>query len=433
MENKPSLKEELIISWEEFVSRCTTHGIMNIHQNKAYFFKVMWLIMFLGMSSFSFYLIVSAADEYLKYEVTTKIKIVPQNRIQFPTLKICDMNPFSTQFAKKQINEYFNASGLTSPFNITTSSKKYMRGLLNFYRDLVNKRNIHLSKEEKKNLGIEFEQILISCSFGNLECLAENFTWSYDDSSNGNCYVFNSGFDSNGSKIPVLLSTQSGTGYSFRLEMILPPPDTYYLDMLQGIRMYIGDSTMEYSKYEHVGLSPGSMTFISMKKTVSKALPKPFSDCNPGSKYSQSGCVDKCYASSSTKYCNCSATSGCFTLEQVKCEHEFRDKFFNENFQNDACSRKCTSKCEQTVYDLIISSFDYPSDNYARNMIDNKDFLFKNQEYAIDSEYLKRNMVGVLVYWKNLEYTLIEESPTTTELGLIANIGGLLGMFKSLR
>ena len=61
--------------------------------------------------------------------------------------------------------------------------------------------------------------------------------------------------------------------------------------------------------------------------------------------------------------------------------------------------------------------------------MNNKDYVFKSQTYSIDIEYLEKNMLALEIYWKNLEYTLIEESPTTTDLDLISNIGGLLGLF----
>jgi hypothetical protein len=109
----------LKLHWEEFVDRCSTHGIIGIYKNKAYFFKLMWLILFLGSSAFCFYLIVKSIDSYLKFEITTKIKITPQVPINFPIVKICDINRYSTEYAKKLFSGFFNSSGLTSPFNIS--------------------------------------------------------------------------------------------------------------------------------------------------------------------------------------------------------------------------------------------------------------------------------------------------------------------------
>jgi hypothetical protein len=196
--------------------------------------------------------------------------------------------------------------------------------------------------------------------------------------------------------------------------------------MVYGMRVFIGDSSMEFSEYEYVGLPPGFLTNIGMKKTVSTALSKPFSDCNSDPEYSQPGCIENCYSLSFPRYCNCSIQN-CLTLEQIKCVHKFHDIFYHDLFPNDDCSKKCVASCERTVYELTTSSFVFPSENYATNIIDNRAYVFKNQNYSIDSDYLKKNLIALLVYWKNLEYTFIEETPTTTELNLIANVGGILG------
>jgi hypothetical protein len=425
MEAKISLKEDLTLQWETFLNRCTVHGFKNIKENKARFFKTMWLILFLLSSAFCFYLIVSSINSYLNFEVITKIKINQQNSIDFPIIKMCDTNTYSTRYAKKLIDSYFNESGINSPFNMTSASEGYMRGRINILRDLVKKKNIHLSIEEKKKLGIELNQMFISGSYGNVEISAENFTWKYENNE-GNCYVFNSGLDSNGSEIPVLSSTQSGPSYGFRLELLLPPSDFYYLDISNGLRMYVGDSSMEFSEYEYIVLSPGSMAYIGIEKTVSKALPYPHSDCNPDFDYSQKNCIKNCYSLSLSEVCNCSVQN-CLTYEQILCEHKFHDKFYSKLFRNDTCSQKCVPSCKRTVYELTSSSFNYPSNNYAKNMIDNKDYLFRNQNYSIDFNHLKENLIGLIVYWKNLEYVSIVETPTTTVLGLIANVGGFLG------
>jgi hypothetical protein len=369
---------------------------------------------------------VRSISDYLKFRVTTNIQIKPQNPIDFPIVKICDVNMYSSEYGKMLIKEFFSSIGILSPFNITTTKKKYMRSQVNFLRDLVRKNNVNLSGAEKKKLSIEFRRVFMSGSLGNEEFSSENFTWGYDDDYSTSCYTFNSGVDSNGSKTPVIKSTQSGIKYSFRLELLLPPPDNYFLDLSNGVRIFVGDSSMEASEYEFVGLSSRSLINVGIKKTVSRALPYPYSDCNPDPGYSQTGCIYDCYELIFTQYCNCSVND-CFSFGQVQCEHEFHDKFFNEIFPTDACSMRCASSCERTVYELSTSSFAYPSDNYAKNLYDNRDVLFKNQNYSISLNHLKNNMIGLLLYWKNLEYTLIEETPSTTELDLIANVGGLLG------
>jgi hypothetical protein len=201
MASKSSLREELILHWKEFIGHSTTLGIVSMQKNNSRIFKLMWLILFLGSTAFCSLLIVSAINSFLMYDVTTTIQIKPKNPIKFPIIKICDVNFFSTEYAKELIREYFNSSGIQNPLNVSTSNKKYIRSYLNFLRDLVKMKSFGLSKEEKKKFSMEFNKIMISCSFGNAECLAESFIWEYIDDLPANCFTFNSGLDSNSSKI----------------------------------------------------------------------------------------------------------------------------------------------------------------------------------------------------------------------------------------
>jgi hypothetical protein len=425
IEAKQSLREQLKDHCDEFLGRSTINGLINIRNNPL-LLKLIWLILFLGSTAFCFFLIVSTVSSYLQFEVITKIKIKQKIPIDFPIVKICDVNSFSTEYAKRVINEHFNASGIQNPFDATNSNKKYMRSAINFLRDLLKHKIIRLSQSEKKKLGMDFSELLVSCNFGNEECTAANFTWKYDNT-DGNCYIFNSGVSSNGSKISTLSSTQSGISNGFRLEVLLPQPELYYMDMVYGLRLYVGDSTMEDSEYEYVGLCAGLLSNIGIKKTVSKALSTPYSDCNLDASYSQDNCIQTCYNTAVLKNCNCSQLT-CFSLEQVTCEHNYHDKFYRELFSFDACSMSCVPSCKRTVYDLSTSDYVYPSDNYANNLLAYKASAFKNQNISsINIDYLRKNLIALTLYWKNLEYTLIEESATTTELELISNVGGLLG------
>jgi hypothetical protein len=427
IESKISMREELRLYWEEFVCNSTTHGLINIQHNKTRFFKLMWLMLFLGAFAFCFLLIVKSIDAYLKFEVTTKIRILPKIPMDFPIIKICDANPFSTNYAKTKINEYLNVSGIESPFNLSTSNLKDMKNVLESLIDFLEVKNFHLNDSDKRKLSTELSAVMISCSFGGVPCSADNFTWKHDYNFMIDCYVFNSGEDVNGSQASFISSSQRGILNGFEIELLLPRADDYYLDRANGIRIFIGDSSMEDKEYEEVDVDPGSKMIIGLKKTVSKALPYPYSSCNPDPSHWQYQCIDKCFNSKSYTKCNCSFFDDCFTLEQFKCARGLFYEFHRELILEDECSMKCVSRCELSFYDLSTSSLDYPSTNYAKNLIDNKNIVFKNFDYPIDLDHLKENMIAINVYFKNLEYTLIEESPTTSELDLIANVGGLMG------
>jgi hypothetical protein len=433
MDSKEDYREELKLHWEEFVGRCTTHGIINIHQNKAIFYKIVWIFLFLTTSTLCFYLVVSAVVAYLEYEVTTRIRIKPNGPIDFPTIRICDASIYSTKEAKQMLIEFFYASGLISPLNLTYMSSnveniKTTERLWTTLKLLADNYAGSLNNSEKKKLSVELNKMLISCHFGDKLCSAADFSFGFSFY-HGNCYSFNSGLDSNDRQVQIIQSKQQGQYEGFQIELLLPPSDAYYLNKEYGVRVFIGDASIEPTSFEEVYAAPGTKTIIGIKKTVSESLPYPYSDCNSDPNYNRMICLNLCYDPFLKQKCGCGyyAEPICKTLNETICDMKNYNGYFQNGFLQDKCASKCTSKCEQTSYDLTTSSLVFPSDNYAKNIIDNKDLILNNFSYSIDFAYLKKNMISLNVYWKKLGYTLVEESPTTTELDLISNIGGLLG------
>jgi hypothetical protein len=427
MKFKLTLAEQFTLHWNEFVDRCSTHGIVNIKQNNTYFFKAIWLILFFSSFGFCFYLILKSINEYLNFQVTTKIKITSQGAIEFPTVKICYVNLFSTEYAKKFIDEHFNASGLKDPFNVTYLNKNDMASSLELLNALIEKNTYFMTEEEKGNINVVLSKMLISCNYGTIPCSAKNFTW-INDPLLGSCYVFNSGkIDESDSKAPVLVSVISGPYDGLKIELLLPPAKVYYLDSAYGIQVYIGDSSIDKTQFENIQVAPGTKAIVGMKKTLSRALAYPFSECNQDPTYKQIDCTLKCFDLTLFRKCNC---TDCTTIAQVDCQHQVSIDFFSKLILADECAIKCTPSCERTFYELSPSYLEYPSDNYVNNLIYNKDVLFKHSNYPISFEYLKRSMISLNFYYKNIEYTLIEESATMTEMDLISNVGGLLGKIK---
>jgi hypothetical protein len=168
---------------------------------------------------------------------------------------------------------------------------------------------------------------------------------------------------------------------------------------------------------------------IQLKKVKSKSLPLPYSNCNPNLAHRHVSCVLHCYYRALLAECGCQYAGEpmCRSLQQMTCDTKFYARFIEELYATDECSMKCAPRCERTFYELSTSFLKFPSENYAKNLIKNKDVLFENFDYSFGIEHLKQNMLSIHIYWKNLEYTLIEEKPSTTIIDLISNIGGILG------
>ena len=103
---------------------------------------------------------------------------------------------------------------------------RYLGQTYNFYGKLLaNGENATI----KKSLGYNIDDFIISCSYLGDECDLNEFQWFWHNTY-GNCYKFNSGFNSNGSKIELKsvpghgiynsLSMELFSGISDKLELV---------------------------------------------------------------------------------------------------------------------------------------------------------------------------------------------------------------------
>jgi hypothetical protein len=67
----------------------TIHALPNIARSDNLLIKAMWLVCFLGSAGFCVFLIVESIQDYLQYDVVTKISSVYEMPAPFPTVTIC--------------------------------------------------------------------------------------------------------------------------------------------------------------------------------------------------------------------------------------------------------------------------------------------------------------------------------------------------------
>lgn len=103
--------------------------------------------------------------------------------------------------------------------------------------------------------------------------------------------------------------------------------------------------------------------------------------------------------------------------------------FFNEEAALN-CSKDCPQECDSTSYKTSISYLDYPNHIYAESLYNNSIFreaIFNFTGEVSQSDWysvLKNNLISLSVYYNELTYTLVEESPKFEITDLISNIGG---------
>ncbi len=107
---------------------------------------------------------------------------------------------------------------------------------------------------------------------------------------------------------------------------------------------------------------------------------------------------------------------------------------FREFFSSDVsarCSNKCPIECSNAIYDLTISSSDFPSYPYANALLQYGGLASRLPvTNTSDYETLKRSMLGVDIFYSELKYTLFTEVPIYQVLDLLSLIGFIYKFIK---
>jgi len=392
--------------------------------------KVFLFICVVGLSGYSSYLVILSTMNYFTYSVSTTTRTFDEVPSLFPKVTFCNLNMFQTQYA----------------FN-------------NFYSLYFNSRPI--SENEEKMLGHDLNDILIICLFNNIKYNSGDFIWSWDELY-GNCFTFNSGFDSNGNRIDLKTVTLEGPMSGLKLTIYvnvyekLIIANGVFLEF--GVVMRIGNSS--YSTFhpysDGVSVSPGFQTKIVIDREFKSMLPKPYSNCEivPNTpkylegmdlynlisesnyEYTQQLCFRQCYQKYIIQKYNCSCVWFPSLFNVTQCTLSFSRIIwytygdnFNPTFINKYCFHSCPLKCDQILYKTSLSFSFFNSLTYISSIQSNsnlsKDFINR----TIDATTAKESIVNVNIFYDSLSYTLNTESPQMDAVSLLGSIGGNLGLF----
>ena len=418
-----------ILSWSQRVDINCFRKMMDYKGN--YLAQFIWLLILLGSTGATYYLIVTSLMDFLRFEATSQINIVNEMPVKFPTVTFCDNNPFSSihaQYLMQNISVNFNTTDKGLVFKLT----KYLASYKKFQiENFPNERS-------KKLLGSPLE---IGCYFRGKDC-QEYLTW-YWSFNYGNCIRFNSGVNTASNKrIDVINVTSKGKDNGLDVWVCsLLNRNKYFLSGGRGLVVYVHNNTFKPS--EAVFVQPGTVTYISTKRTFTEKYPSPYSDCidldsfksdlydyiiKSNKTYRQQDCFELCIQKSIIDKCKCyytrydslnSNVRPCLNPVNAECLNKEIDTFDLEECQ----AKLCPYECDSMLYDLSLSSLEFSDENIYDEV--NEEFNLKKTNSS------KSTCASFKVYFPTLQYTHIKETPKTKIIDLFTQIGGSLGMFVS--
>lgn len=228
-----SLRSKIIRRISEWSKTSTSHGLPRIVEAKKLHLKLMWLFFLLVSISICWFIILKGVRDYLKYEVSTTIRVKPMNEIQMPVISICNSNPFVSENANEYVRDYLNNNKINfnvSKYfaneyqNITVPSFDYFAW--NFY--ITN--HPYFNETIKRSFSF-WPRGFHTCHFRftRFNC-TDQLEWFYH-SIFGNCFKFNSGYDKIRHKVNInYIRTIGREGDGFGIDIFMGVPAESYGD-----------------------------------------------------------------------------------------------------------------------------------------------------------------------------------------------------------
>jgi hypothetical protein len=444
-------EKELKHYFKEWSKSTTIHGYPNIFRTENKLTKTMWILLLFFSTFLCSYMITKAVMDYLSYDVVTQIRVLSETPVEFPTVTICNSNPFTTEASYDLIKRvYFNKTNQLHP----TAHNLTIEYLKLFY--LVAK-NPSFGDENRRLLTANISDMIIFCDFSYEKCSYTDFSRVYM-TDYGNCYRFNSGFNLSDHKVPIRNVKRGGFYSSLDLHLFLHEDNRFPVnENYTGFRLNIENSSYIPSIFSNIiQIKPGTHTEIRLKKVIKSKLPAPYSDCQDNYPnellfsekfstipYKEEYCVFMCLQKKTTERCNCydvwypfydERFEPCLNESQSSCS----DNLFYEMYEQNHiafCSNICKMECTSISYDISSSYADFPSRKYYESIKENELVKKNFADEGIQNftfEDLKSKIVSLRIYFSELSYTLISENEKMNIVDLLSNIGGTMGLFLGI-
>lgn len=302
----------------DWIKSFTAHGIPKIFKTNRTLTRILWIMFSLISTILCAIMLYESISSYYKRDVVTRIRQIYKTYMSFPTITICNTNIFTTNYSLVLIDQIMSRNpNVFSSRIIGTNLQPQVSKLKYFSISFAN--SFNLSDEERKKLGYSIEQFLLTCSFNQIDCNEKDFDWYYD-LIYGNCYRFNSGFNSSIRKV-----AKTGKFYGLRLELYVGVPDDLQKFATSiGAHIFINHHKIRPKSSEGIDVASGTETNIVLKRTDTSHLKYPYSECRIEDheldyysetlsykydqdhfRYRRSDCMDRCFQSSLIDKCGC--------------------------------------------------------------------------------------------------------------------------------
>ena len=398
---------------------------------------MIWLGALVGFTGYSCFLCAQLLQNYFSYPTSTKTSIVKEIPTQFPKISFC------------------NIKSLDSSNNLTITYLNLNPGIddEDSARTVIgNDKN--LTDEVKKEMSFNIEDMLVYCYFNFKYCNASDFKYFYS-SSYGNCYSFNSGFNSNGKNQSIKNVNSGGYLYGLQLTLYLGDPsvDLYHTYSAGVVVSIDNQTTVPFTQNDLIKVGAKTNTDLIVNRNFNYKLPYPYGYClddsssassfsskyfdyivkTKGYNYSEEYCYSLCIQQQNILFCGCaniwipsfdnSSSNYCSTTVELDCVFNLIS-LKGDNF-TDECSLACPFTCFSIDYNVVSHSALYP------NFFESNDLYqwAQSNGKTISLTEVAESYLQFNVFYHNMQYSITQDIAQMQVADVISNFGGIVSMF----
>lgn len=373
-DKEDDLRSKLSENFHKIAAVSTAHGVPFIFEKSRNICnRLFWTTCLFVSSAACFFLIAKSIENYSNFNTYNTIKVIYDNQIEFPTITICNINSFATNESFSFVNEMREKNNLTDFLgsNAFGAFDEFKDELSRTYLNFINTKYLgqlnsqaSLNDEQKKKLGNDFNQTIVTCLFQSEMCTEQDFTWFFS-TSYGNCFSFNSGLKRNGEKDEIKKITKPGREDGLvMLVHVGISDDVNSLASSLGAVIFIHNSTITPKYNEGVRVATGADTSIAVVKTIQNYLPTPYNEClenldrldahdsylfkeifKSNETYRQRDCRFACFQQQTIETCGChdinfvqlNSKKACTTPSELKCLNKVYTDYYSAS--NEECSQ----------------------------------------------------------------------------------------------
>ncbi|CAH3015518.1 unnamed protein product [Porites evermanni] len=437
---------------ESFANDTTLHGARFLC-DKNIFRRVLWTLVLIGSFSYCIFQVYETLVAFSERPFITKVSTstTETNESFFPAVSLCNLNAFNTRRYRNalkyhQFSEPLIEKKIQDMLVIVNKDKKA-------FNDEFVKRNPEFFRRQKtansrivarSNLSHQIEEMLLpvspqfhSCSVNGKKCTANNFT-SHMSSEYGLCYTFNSVKSGR----PLLHATLSGKNSGLRLLLNIER-DSYLITNIRptvGLAIIIHDQK-SFPFMEDFGttVQPGISTLCAFRKRKIVNLKGGILclTCLSSDLYKLSLQIRMCF--SRTYY----FTALHYTVKRCGCTPtEFKEEF-GASSEKESCDKNCPEPCEHVEYETSFSYSALQPESFVDHLMD----FLKSNDTSVDraiyepllnmtpserERYIEKNIISLDIYFEDLSYEIIEQTPVYETWTMIGSLGGTFGLFLGM-